>query len=187
MQLSEIRTQIDSIDAQLKELLLARLGCSEQVAAAKREAGSTEIYRPERAAAILARLGADVDPATKPEYLAVVSKVIETSRMYQYGLLYDADPAIFEQVSGHELCGASTSSITARLTCENKPGAMGAALSIVGDWGYNARRLDLLTQDESAASFELQIVGNACEPAMRKLLFQLASETLEFRIVGTEV
>ena len=39
--LEDIRTEIDAIDAQVRELIMRRMDCSAQVAAAKLAAGST--------------------------------------------------------------------------------------------------------------------------------------------------
>ena len=87
MELTEIRNKIDALDEEIKALLLQRLACSKEVAEAKAEKGETEIYRADREEAILERLGNEVPEAVRREYLAIVRKIMETSRMYQYGLL----------------------------------------------------------------------------------------------------
>jgi chorismate mutase/prephenate dehydratase len=56
--LADLRTQIDSIDEQILELLGKRALVVEKVAEAKREAGAASFYDPERERAVLDRLAA---------------------------------------------------------------------------------------------------------------------------------
>ena len=86
MALEDVRKQIDGIDTRIRELLMERLDCSAQVAEAKLAVGETTVYRADRETEILDRLGAQVTEDRRAGYLAVVRKVMETSRMYQYGI-----------------------------------------------------------------------------------------------------
>jgi len=53
-QLMSIRARIDTLDAQIQELIAARARCAQEVAAVKRALGdSSNFYRPEREAQIL--------------------------------------------------------------------------------------------------------------------------------------
>ena len=98
MKLEDVRKEIDALDPQIKTLILRRMDCSLEVAKAKQAAGETTIYRRDREKAILDRLGADVPADRLPEYLAVVRKIMETSRMFQYGLLFDWNPDLFKEL-----------------------------------------------------------------------------------------
>ena len=49
---------------------------------------------------IIARLTDDVVPERKEEYTAIVRKVMEVSRKYQYGLMYDWDPELVYAAGG---------------------------------------------------------------------------------------
>lgn len=205
MELAEIRTKIDETDREIRELLLKRMGYSHLVAEAKMESGDTTIYRADREASILETLGDTVDEELRSEYLSVVRKVMETSRMYQYGLIFDWTPQAFESVKGHELIDARgdkpTTSVTVRLSREDRPNAMSAILSMIGDYGYNMDRMVPVTNatdeasDTSHASgasekkggmvtFDLTILGNLTETSMQKLMFQLNGECLDFEILA---
>lgn len=183
--LNDVRAEIDEIDLQIRELLKKRLGLSHQVAAAKAESGDTTIYRADREVSILENLGADVSDDIKAEYLSVVRKIMETSRMYQYGLIYDWDEGVFASVKGHELADHPGKRLIVRLTREDKPNAMSAILSMIGDYGYNMERMELI--EESAASklvtFELTIAGDLSQTNMKKLVFQLSKEAVDFIIL----
>lgn len=183
MGLEEARKGIDAIDPQIRELLAKRLDCSYQVALAKKAEGSTTIYRADREEDILRRLGADVPDDRRASYLAVVRKIMETSRMYQYGLLYDWDPAVFELVDGHELASEPSERLLVRLSRSNKPNAMSAILAMIGDYGFNMERMELVELGQEAVTFDLTILGDISQPAMRKLIFQLSKESLSFQIL----
>ena len=74
---------------------MERMDASYHVANVKFEAGETNIFRADREQEIIARLTDDVVPERKEEYTAIVRKVMEGSRKYQYGLMYDWDPELF--------------------------------------------------------------------------------------------
>lgn len=84
MPLSKVRVEIDRIDSQIKELFRQRMGLSEQVFQVKLKTNDT-IYKPDREAAIVERLTKDVAPEIVQEYSALIRKIIEVSRKYQYG------------------------------------------------------------------------------------------------------
>ena len=184
MGLSEVRNEIDRIDSEIKELLMKRMDCSYHVAEAKQAEGSTEIYRADRENAILENLGTDVAPEKKAEYLAVVRKVMETSRMYQYGLLYDWNEALFDSIVGSILAKGKSKKVRVYLTRYNQPNAMSSILSMIGDYGYNMEHMRLFKEnkEENEVSFELIILGDVSETHMRKLLFQLSKESKDFSI-----
>ena len=181
--LQEQREKIDAIDSQIRELLFKRLDCSYKVAQAKQEEGSTTVYRADREAQILERLGADVPDDRKAEYLAVVRKIMEASRMYQYGLLFDWNDNAFALVKGHELASCAGEHVLVRLSRPNKPNAMAALLSMVGDYGFDMERMELVEADENHVVFDLLIAGDISTEHMQKLFFQLSKESDSFQIL----
>ena len=137
MELTEIRNKIDALDEEIKALLLQRLACSKEVAEAKAEKGETEIYRADREEAILERLGNDVPEVVRREYLAIVRKIMETSRMYPYGLVYDWNPSQYDGLFANVPYEFPSRKVKILLTRPNRPNAMSSILSMVGDYGYN--------------------------------------------------
>lgn len=194
MSLEEIRIEIDALDQQLKALLMQRLDCSRRIAEIKAAAGDAVVYRAEREEEILRRLGADVPEERRAEYLAVVRKIIETSRMYQYGLLCDWGVRHAEELPG--MCelpakGSDKNSgrVRIQLTRPNRPNAMSAILSMIGDYGFDMESMELLCYGEGqrTVSFALTIRGDIGDDRMRKLLLQLSGESDAFKILESGV
>ncbi|MDO4183076.1 MAG: chorismate mutase [Coriobacteriia bacterium] len=183
--ISHIRKNIDAIDLQIRELLMQRMDCSYQVAQAKQAAGSTDIYRAEREQAILDDLGEGIPEERRAQYLAVVRKITETSRMYQYGLIYDWNEGIFDKIEGAELTRTPGSLLKVRLTRINRPNAMSSILSMVGDYGFNMELMELVEVSDitHTVTFDLTICGDITQEHMRKLVFQLSKESANFRIL----
>ena len=97
-ELAEIREDIDRIDQKIRELIMERLNCSTEVVASKIRDKNYVIYRADREESMLENLGADVPIDRRAGYLSVVRKVTETSRMYQYSILYEKVPELFEKL-----------------------------------------------------------------------------------------
>ena len=116
MKLDQVREKIDAIDPQIRSLLMERLDCSKMVAEAKQEAGETNIYRADREQAILKKLSQGVPEDRLPEYLAVVRKIMETSRMYQYGMLFDWNPQLFAKLAENIEIRPGGTRVVVRLT-----------------------------------------------------------------------
>ena len=184
MTLEEVRRQIDSIDAEIRELIMKRLDCSKNVAMAKQASGNLVIYRADREAEILERLSQGVPEDRKVEYLAVVKKVMETSRMYQYGLLYDWNDGLFSERFGEIDIPTETSHIRFTLTRPNQPNSMAQILSMIGDYGCNTELMELVGEDEEngTVTFTLTILGNLNEAHIKKLMYQLSMESRDFAI-----
>ena len=185
MSLDDIRVDIDKIDRQLQKLLMERLDCSKRVAETKIADGNYTIYRADREEAILNKLGKGIPEERKAGYLAVVRKITETSRMYQYGLLFDMADGLFEElIEGIEI-PENASQVKIILTRPNIPNAMSSILSMVGDYGYNMEKMELLSyiDDNSSVKFELTILGNLNEPNMQRLMLQLSKESTDFEIL----
>lgn len=184
MTLEEVRCQIDSIDAEIRELIMKRLDCSRNVAMVKQASGNLVIYRADREAEILERLSLGVPDDRKAEYLAVVKKIMETSRMYQYGLLYDWNNGLFSERFGEIDIPAEASHIRFSLTRPNQPNSMAQILSMIGDYGCNTELMELVGEDEEngTITFTLTILGNLNEAHMKKLMYQLSMESRDFTI-----
>lgn len=185
MKLEEVRGIIDAIDPQIRKLIMERLDCSYKVAEAKKESGDITIYRADREEEILKRLGEDVPPERKAGYLAVVRKIMETSRMYQYGLLFDWLDGIFEPLAKGIEIYPNGSRVRVLIERPNRPNAMSSILSMIGDYGYNMEKMELIRDDaeKNTVTFELTIIGNLSESSMQKLMFQLSMESLSFKIL----
>ena len=170
MTLNEVRAQIDAIDPKIKELFLERMDASYHVAKVKFEAGETNIFRADR---------------EKEEYTAIVRKVMEVSRKYQYGLMYDWDPELFTPLAEGIDIRPEHRLVKVRLTRPDVCNSMSSILSMIGDYGINMEEMRLLeiNEETSTVTFELTIRGNLLEVPMRKLMFQLSKECSTFRIL----
>ncbi len=84
MTLEEVRKNIDRVDGQIRELFIERMGLAEQVARIKAQTEDA-IYKPDREAVILERQSKDMDPHLVKEYKALIKRIMEVSRKYQYG------------------------------------------------------------------------------------------------------
>lgn len=93
MELEKIRQNIDQIDQQMKELFLARMDCSRQVAQAKQQTGGS-VYVPEREAEIIKERTAGVEEEKLPEYRAFLTQIMQISRTYQYSKLAEGEEAL---------------------------------------------------------------------------------------------
>ena len=184
MMLEEIRCQIDIIDAEIRELIMKRLNCSKNVAMAKQASGNLVIYRADRELEILERLSQGVPEDRKAEYLAVVKKIMETSRMYQYGLLYDWNDELFSERFIEIDISTEASHIRFTLTRPNQPNSMAQILSMIGDYGCNTEFMELIGEDreKSTVTFTLTILGNLNEEHIKKLMYQLSMESQDFAI-----
>ena len=184
MTLEEVRRQIDSIDAEIRELIMKRLDCSRNVAMAKQASGNLVIYRADRETEILEKLSQGVPEDRKAEYLAVVKKIMETSRMYQYGLLYDWNDGLFSERFGDIDIPADPSHIRFSLTRPNQPSSMAQILSMIGDYGCNTEFMELIREDKEkgTVTFTLTILGNLNEEHIKKLIYQLSMESRDFAI-----
>lgn len=84
MKLDEVRLNIDRVDKQIKDLFKERMMLADQVARVKAETEDA-IYKPDREELIISRLTDDVDDSIKKEYVAIIKRIMEISRKYQYG------------------------------------------------------------------------------------------------------
>lgn len=187
MSLPELRAEIDSLDLQLRELLMRRMDCSLQVAREKAESGELRVYREEREREMLSRLGGNIPAGRKRAYLAVLRKITQCSRMYQYALLCNWGKISFSALL--EEIGAEKASTRVCVTFirSASPEALGELLGTVGDYGYCVEKLELKKMEaegENVCIF-LTILGNIQETNMQTLLLQIAAESNHFKILET--
>ncbi len=84
MTLEEVRGNIDRVDKEIKALFKERMELADNVARVKAETND-EIFKPDREVAIIDNLTGDVDDSIKKEYTALIKRIMEISRKYQYG------------------------------------------------------------------------------------------------------
>ncbi len=84
MNLDEVRAGIDRVDKQIKELFIERMMLADNVARIKAET-SDEIYKPDREEAVIRKNTAGIDASLEKEYTALIKRIMEVSRKYQYG------------------------------------------------------------------------------------------------------
>jgi chorismate mutase len=187
MTLEEARKQIDAIDPQIRELLMKRFDCGYQVANAKFADHSTTVFRADREAAILAKLGKDVPDERRAQYLAVVKKIMEANRMYQYGLLYEwnGEEAVFTPLAKNITIIPGGTLVNVRLTRADQPNGISTILGMIGDYGYNLEAIELTARDKEkqTATFDITIQGDLSQVHMKKLMFQLSRESEDFQIL----
>ena len=97
-ELQEIRNAIDSVDIRIRELFLERMKLAKRVAEVKARS-EDRIYKPDREAVILDRRSEGMDSSVIMEYRALLRRMMEVSRKYQYGLtlkMRDCFPFPFE-------------------------------------------------------------------------------------------
>lgn len=192
--LEDIRTEIDTIDAQVRELIMRRMDCSAQVAAAKLAAGSTEVFRPDREASMLEHHGALVPQERRAGYQAALRRVVEASRSYQYGIMYAqlGDAATCGQLPGAELLEERGRFVELQLSCLGTAASLATLLGMVAEHGVGLAGIEQLSAGEGAAEgagegavrYRLTLAADAASPAVRKLLWQLSKESLELRITA---
>ena len=181
MTLEEIRKEIDKIDPQIKALFLQRMEVARHVAEVKNASGD-EIYKADREAEIIARLTADVAPELKMEYTALIRKIMEVARKYEYGLIYDWNPEVTEELI-KDACESQNGYVKVRMTRPNQVNSMSAILSMIGDYGFHMKQMTLLQETETEVSFELTICGDIKKEEMKKLIYQLSKETKNFKVL----
>lgn len=98
MNLDEVRAGIDRVDQQIRALFIERMKLADNVARIKAET-SDEIYKPDREEAIIRKNTAGIDEHLEKEYTALIKRIMEVSRKYQYGRtleIRDCFPFAFE-------------------------------------------------------------------------------------------
>ena len=104
--------------------------------------------------------------------------------MYQYGLLYDWNDGLFSERFGEIDIPTKASHIRFTLTRPNQPNSMAQILSMIGDYGCNTEFMELVGENKEMGmvTFTLTIQGDLNEVHMKKLMYQLSMESLDFVI-----
>lgn len=84
MELSEVRKNIDRVDGEIRKLFMERMSLADQVACIKAETEDV-IYKPDREEAIIKKQTEGMDARLVREYTALIKRIMEVSRKYQYG------------------------------------------------------------------------------------------------------
>lgn len=84
MDLSDVRVNIDRIDAEMRKLFVERMGLSDQVACIKAK-NEDAIYKGNREVEIINKHLEGVDPLLHKEYTSFIKRIMTVSRKYQYG------------------------------------------------------------------------------------------------------
>lgn len=82
--LDEVRKNIDRVDGEIKKLFVERMQLADQVAQVKARTADA-IYKPDRENAIIEKQSGDMDENLVMEYRALIKRIMEVSRKYQYG------------------------------------------------------------------------------------------------------
>lgn len=88
MNLSDIRVNIDRVDKEIKQLFIERMALAEQVVSVKAETGD-KIFKPDREKDIIERNSQGMNTKIEHEYQALVKRIMEVSRKYQYGRMLE--------------------------------------------------------------------------------------------------
>lgn len=89
--LDETRAEITALDAQIRELFLKRMACSEQIAAYKLSTGDS-ILKRDREQYLLDTMNAQVPEALRQEYTSMLKTVMRVSRKHQYSWILEQEP-----------------------------------------------------------------------------------------------
>lgn len=179
MPLTQVRIEIDQIDKKIKELFCQRMQLSERVAQVK-IATNDKVYKPDREVSMIAAQSAHVDPSIRKEYRAVVKRIIEVSRKYQYGRILDAGKG-----PDFDLTMAKPEHTRTQIcfTCPDTCGMLSTLISAISDYGINISDLRTEKDAEGSLTFYLELEANLLERETQALLFQLMSETKTFEIL----
>lgn len=99
MELSEVRKNIDRVDGEIRRLFMERMSLADQVACIKAKTEDV-IYKPDREEAIIRKQTEGMDTRLVREYTALIKRIMEVSRKYQYGRtmeLRDCFPFSYEK------------------------------------------------------------------------------------------
>lgn len=92
--LPEIRTDINKVDEQIRDLFLKRMSLALEVAETKAETDD-KIFKPDREAEILEKRAAGMEEELRLKYVALLQSMIRASREYQYSQTLRRAPSKF--------------------------------------------------------------------------------------------
>ena len=89
--LTEIRKDINAVDAEIRELFLKRMSLAEEVVTYKMCTGD-RILKPDREKQIIARARETMEPDLQQEYAALIKTTMRVSRKHQYKRMLEQHP-----------------------------------------------------------------------------------------------
>lgn len=192
MTLEEIRLGIDKVDAGIKQAFMERMGYAAQIAEVKAKTGD-EVYKPERENVIFDKLTVGVAPDLKREYKALIKRIMELSRKYQYGKMVSqgvADPRVLFPTK--KAPSPEHNRIRIRFECNNECGAFAKVLTMIADYGVNVSEIYTIKREEPAKHgvkfvyvFVLELDATLFDREIQVLMYQLSKETRAFEILET--
>lgn len=82
-ELDSVRKEIDTVDSDIKSCFESRMRLAKSVATIKSETNDA-IFKPEREREIIEKQTEEVDAEIKSEYTALIKRIMQLSRKYQY-------------------------------------------------------------------------------------------------------
>lgn len=92
--LSDIRKDINEVDAAIRELFLQRMSLAREVAQTKAQTDD-KIYKPDREAEIIETRASGMDEELRLKYVSLLQSMIRSSRAYQYSEILHLSPEKF--------------------------------------------------------------------------------------------
>ncbi|GEM_PF-2080149 len=184
---TQIRAQIDSVDAQMRRLFTQRMELSRNIARAKAEQGG-KIYRPEREAEVIANNCAGIDVDLLPYYRAYIRHMLLISRQFQYRMTLDNTHRNF---SPDDNCGIN---FEKDFTCEedhdhiefscvydNETKVFTGIEGLCADLDVEIEMLSL-AKAGSKTRCRAVIIGSMQQRKVLTLLYMLCAETEDFKV-----
>lgn len=186
MTLSEIRTQIDQIDCEIKRLFLERMKCAELVAQTKAESGS-DVFMPQREAEIIEKRTADIDGELKANYTDFLTALIRVSRKYQYGILKKMQEEVLQTLLDRAKLSAEQehSAVRVAFRCPEEGGGLNACLHMISLNGITIKKMEV-SLCNGIQFVEVTLKGELKAEGMRRLICQLGKEAPDFEILSLE-
>lgn len=184
MNLDEIRANIDRVDAQMKPLFLRRMECAGLVAEAKAAMGSDRVFVLERELAIIEKRAADVGEEVYEEYTTFLRHLMSVSRRYQYGILTGLQDEVLQEElekAGLDMQAEHTQ-VKIGFECTKTASDLNLFLNMAKLNQVTVDELNLVTQD-GIQKVEMLLDGNVKERNVKRLLCQIAKESIKFRII----
>lgn len=181
MTLDQLRTRIDEIDLQIKDLFLERMKTAEAIAESKSRTGD-KILKPEREEEVIRNLTRDMSEEMKLPYTSFLKKVMEVSRTFQYRklLALGADFKVDFQATDRNR-------IRMMFACPHRSGSLAAVLGIFEDYGVNLTGIHSRPDGKNPWEylFYVDFTGNLKDERIRALLYQLYEELPFAKILGS--
>ena len=174
MSLGQVRSKINEIDDNMKQLFDARMECSNQVADIKIKEND-KVFKPLREKEIVQRFAGD------EEYLAFVKKVMQISRRRQYGIFFDTVDAVSNELMEEKKDILEKGFLELKLMADrSQENGLNAndILSIIADTSLYIRSLNVCEDGCVSGLIEVPSNDKAIKEALI-LKYMLSEETIE--------